>query len=41
MTTKRRQFSAEFDARLVRAALREDKTVAQLAAPKSVYIDRA
>lgn len=29
MTQKRRRFSAEFKARVVRAALREDKTPAQ------------
>jgi transposase-like protein len=31
MTTIRRQFSSEFKARVVRSALREDKTLAQLA----------
>jgi transposase-like protein len=37
MTTKRRQFSAEFKARVVRAALREDKTLAQLASEFDVH----
>ena len=31
MAGKRRRFSAEFKARVVRAALREDKTLAELA----------
>jgi transposase len=37
MTSKRRQFSAEFKARVVRAALREDKTLAQLASEFDVH----
>jgi transposase len=37
MTQKRRQFSSEFKARVVRAALREDKTLAQLASEFDVH----
>jgi transposase len=37
MTQKRRQFSAEFKAPVVRAALREDKTLAQLATEFDVH----
>ena len=37
MTGKRRQFSAEFKARVVRAALREDKTLAELASKFGVH----
>jgi len=37
MTSKRRQFSAEFKARVVRATLREDKTLAQLASEFDVH----
>lgn len=37
MTQKRRRFSAEFKARVVRAALREDKTLAQLASEFDVH----
>ena len=37
MAKKRRRFSAEFKARVVRAALREDKTLAELAGQFSVH----
>ncbi|HRS72551.1 MAG TPA: transposase [Anaerohalosphaeraceae bacterium] len=37
MTQKRRRFTAEFKARAVRAALREDKTLAQLATEFDVH----
>ena len=37
MAKKRRRFSAEFKARVVRAALREDKTLAQLASEFDVH----
>ena len=37
MTQKRRRFTAEFKARVVRAALREDKTLAQLAKEYQVH----
>ncbi len=37
MTQKRRQFTAEFKARVVRAALREDKTLAELAGEFQVH----
>ena len=37
MTQKRRRFSSEFKARVVRAALREDKTLAQLASEFDVH----
>jgi transposase-like protein len=37
MTQKRRRFSAEFKARVVRSALREDKTLAQLASEFDVH----
>jgi len=35
--TQRRRFTAEFKARVVRAALREDKTLAQLAGEYDVH----
>lgn len=37
MTQKRRRFTAEFKARVVRAALREDKTLAPLASEFDVH----
>lgn len=37
MTQKRRRFTSEFKARVVRAALREDKTLAQLASEFDVH----
>ena len=37
MTQKRQRFSAEFKARVVRSALREDKTLAQLASEFDVH----
>jgi len=37
MTGKRRRFSGEFKARVVRAALREDKTLAELAGQFEVH----
>ncbi len=37
MAKKRRQFTAEFKARVVRAALREDKTLAELASQFDVH----
>jgi len=37
MARKRRRFTAEFKARVVRAALREDKTLAQLAGEFDVH----
>lgn len=37
MAPKRRQFTSEFKARVVRAALREDKTLAQLASEFDVH----
>ena len=37
MARKRRQFTAEFKARVVRAALREDKTLAELAGQFGVH----
>lgn len=37
MTRKRRRFSAEFKARVVRAALREDKTLNELAGEFGVH----
>ena len=37
MAGKRRRFSAEFKARVVRAALREDKTLAELAGQFEVH----
>ena len=37
MAGKRRRFTAEFKARVVRAALREDKTLAQLATQFDVH----
>ncbi len=37
MAKKRRKFTAEFKARVVRAALREDKTLAELAAQFDVH----
>jgi putative transposase len=40
MTQKRRQFSAEFKARVVRAALREDKTLAQLASEFDIHANQ-
>ncbi len=40
MAQKRRQFSAEFKARVVRAALREDKTLAQLASEFDIHANQ-
>ena len=37
MAGKRRRFTAEFKARMVRAALREDKTLAELASQFGVH----
>lgn len=37
MARKRRQFTAQFKARVVRAALREDKTLAELAGQFDVH----
>ena len=37
MAGKRRRFTAEFKARVVRAALREDKTLAELASQFDVH----
>ena len=37
MARKRRRFTAEFKARVVRAALREDKTLAELASQVDVH----
>lgn len=37
MSRKRRSFSGEFKARVVRAALREDKTIAQLASEFEIH----
>jgi len=37
LAKKRRKFTAEFKARVVRAALREDKTLAELAAQFDVH----
>lgn len=37
MTQKRRQFTAAFKSRVARAALREDKTLAQLASEYGVH----
>ena len=37
MARKRRRFTAEFKARVVRAALREDKTIAELASQYDVH----
>ena len=37
MSAKRRQFTAEFKARVVRAALKEDKTLAELASQFGVH----
>ena len=37
MAGKRRRFTAEFKARVVRAALREDKTLAELASQFGVH----
>jgi len=40
MAQKRRRFSSEFKARVVRAALREDKTLAQLASEFDVHTNQ-
>jgi len=40
MAKKRRRFSAEFKARVVRAALREDKTLASLASEFDVHANQ-
>ena len=40
MTKKRRRFTAEFKARVVRAALREDKTLAALASQFDVHANQ-
>ena len=40
MAKKRRQFTAEFKARVVRAALREDKTLAELASQFGVHSNK-
>lgn len=37
MTRKRRRFTAQFKARVVRAALREDKTIAELAGQFDIH----
>lgn len=40
MGQKRRTFSSEFKSRVVRAALREDKTLAQLAGEFGVHVNQ-
>jgi len=40
MAGKRRRFTVEFKARLVRAALREDKALAELAGEHPEIVDR-
>ena len=40
MTKKRRRFTAEFKARVVRAAMREDKTLAELASEFGVHANQ-
>ena len=40
MTQKRRRFTAEFKTRVVRAALREDKTLAELASQFGVHANQ-